>query len=75
MVTKLTLRKVGGSLSAIFPKELVDQMNVAEGDVLFAVPTDGGFVLTPHDPDFEKTMSAFEIGRKKYRNALRELAK
>lgn len=75
MATKLTLRKVGGSLSATFPKELVDQMNVAEGDVLYAVPSENGVVLTPHDPNFEKIMDAFDIFRKEYRNALRELAK
>lgn len=75
MATKLTLRKVGGSLSATFPKELVDQMNVAEGDVLYAIPSDNGVVLTPHEPNFEKIMNAFDIGRKKYRNALRALAK
>ena len=75
MATKLTLRKIGGSLGTTIPKELVEQMRVGEGDELFAIPTDGGVLLTPNDPDFEKAMAAFEIVRKEYRNAFRELAK
>ena len=74
MATKLKLRKVGGSLSTIIPKELADRMNVREGDEFYAVETENGFLLTPVDPDFDRAMEAFEIGRRKYRNALRKLA-
>lgn len=74
MVTKLTVRRVGGSLSTIIPKELAERMHIAEGDELFAVETEGGVLLTPYDPDFEQAMEAFEIGRRRYRNALRKLA-
>lgn len=74
MVTKLTIRRVGGSLSTIIPKELAERLRIAEGDELFAVETEGGMLLTPYDPDFERAMEAFEIGRRKYRNALRKLA-
>ena len=31
--------------------------------------------MSPYDETFEKAMEAFDEGRKKYRNALRELAK
>ena len=33
------------------------------------------FGITPFDPDFESAMAAYERGAKKYRNALRELAR
>ena len=50
--------------------------HVKEGDELHAVVEPGGGVrLTPYDPAFEASMKAFERTRKKYRNALRELAK
>lgn len=70
----LKIRKVGNSLGATFPKEIVSKLNLAEGDTLFVTETHDGICLTPYDPDFEAAMQAFEITRKKYRNALRELA-
>jgi antitoxin MazE len=75
MATKLTVRKIGGSLGTLIPKELAEQMRISEGDQFFAVPAEGGVLLTPYDPDFEDAMAAFEEIRKEYRNAFRELAK
>lgn len=47
-----------------------------EGDTLHAiVDPEGGVRLTPFDPQFEAAMAAFERTRRKYRNALKELAK
>jgi putative addiction module antidote len=72
---KIQLRKVGGSTGATFPKEMIEQMNVREGDTLFAFRRDGEFVLTPYDPDFAETMRVFDEVRREYRDAFRELAK
>lgn len=74
MTHKLKIRAVGGSLGAIFPKEMLERMRVGKDDELFAVETAEGYMLVPHDPEFEAQMQAFEIGRRKYRNALRKLA-
>ena len=71
----LTLRKIGGSLGGTFPKEMLDRLNVAEGDKFFLVETDDGILLTPYDPAFDKAMEVYRRGARKYRNALRELAK
>ncbi|MBV9108701.1 MAG: AbrB/MazE/SpoVT family DNA-binding domain-containing protein [Gemmatimonadetes bacterium] len=71
----LTLRKIGGSLGGTFPKEMLDRLNVAEGDKFFLVETDDGILLTPYDPGFDKAMEVYRRGARKYRNALRELAK
>ena len=73
--TKVTMRKMGGSLGLTLPKELVEHLQTAEGEQLHAVKTEQGVLLTTYDPDFEETMEAFDVIRKKYRNAFRELAK
>jgi putative addiction module antidote len=76
MTTQLKVRKIGNSLGLIVPKELSDLLHVQEGDTLHAViDADGGVRITPYDPQFEDAMKAFERTRRKYRNALRELAK
>ncbi len=72
---KLKMRRMGGSLGATFPKELTDQMNLQDGDELFVVKTERGYLLTDYDPHFEQAMEADEVLNRKYRNALRELAK
>jgi len=71
----LKLRKIGGSVGIIIPKEELDRMNVKEGDELYGIPDDGGLRLQALDPSFERKLKAFELTRKRYRNALRELAK
>jgi putative addiction module antidote len=72
---KLKIRKIGNSLGATLPQEVLRKLNVAEGDSLFVTETPQGVQLTAYDPGFEAAMQAFEKTRKKYRNALRELAK
>ena len=74
MTNQITLRKVGGSIGATFPKDIVDHMHVEAGDALTVVRTDRGILLTPYDPVFEHGMRAYEEINAEYRNALRELA-
>ncbi|MBF0266383.1 MAG: AbrB/MazE/SpoVT family DNA-binding domain-containing protein [Gammaproteobacteria bacterium] len=71
----LKLRKVGSSVGVILPKELLDKFHLIEGDEVFADTNNEGLQLTPYDPEFEDTMEAFNNTRKKYRNALHQLAK
>jgi putative addiction module antidote len=75
MATSVKLRKIGNSLGVILPKEVAEQMRVAEGDALYIIPDEDGARLTPFDPDFDAAMKAFGRTRRKYRNALRTLAK
>lgn len=42
---------------------------------MLAVETDRGILLTPYDPETERALKAAARAAKKYRNALRELAK
>ena len=71
----MTVRKIGGSLGGTFPKDLMDRLHILEGDKLYLVPTEGGVLITPFDPEFEKAMEAYEHLSKRYRNTLKELAK
>ena len=75
MSKSLKLRKIGGSVGVIIPKEELKRMNVNEGDELYGVADVRGLYLTPLDPDFARKVKAFERTRKRYRNALNELAK
>lgn len=74
MHRKVTARKMGGSIGATLPKEMVDRFNIREGDELTVVETRDGILLTPYDSDFETSMAVYERGARKYRNALRDLA-
>ena len=47
----------------------------SRGDEVFVVATDSGLLITPYDPTFEEAMAVYRRGAKKYKNALRELAK
>jgi putative addiction module antidote len=72
----LQVRKIGNSIGFILPKDTAARLDLKEGDRLFVVDQPGGgFVLTPHDPDFERAMEVARRGMKRYHNALAELAK
>jgi putative addiction module antidote len=72
----LKVRKVGNSLGMVLPKEAVSQLGVEDGTTLYLTETpDGGYRLTPYDPEFERQLEAAEEGMARYRNALRALAK
>ncbi|MBA3565124.1 MAG: AbrB/MazE/SpoVT family DNA-binding domain-containing protein [Gammaproteobacteria bacterium] len=75
MVAVVKLRKIGNSLGVILPKEELERLHVSDGDELYAIPTSGGLEISPYDPGFDGKLRAFERTRRKYRNALRELAK
>ena len=75
MVKQIKTRRAGGSISATLPKDMMDRLKIRAGDQIFAIETERGVLLTPYDPNFERAMQVYERGAKKYRNALRELAK
>jgi len=74
MVKEITLRQVGGSVTATLPKEIVDRLQVGPGDRMFVIETQDGVLLTPYDPDFHDAMQAFSEVRRQYRNTLKKLA-
>ncbi len=74
MSMSITLRRIGRSVGATFPKEVTDALKVGPGDKLTVVRTAEGILLTPYDPTFEQSMRAFEAVNAQYRNALRQLS-
>lgn len=75
MTKAVTLRQVGGSVSATLPKDMADRLHLEPGDSVLAIETDRGVLLTPYDPVTEQTLEAAARVAKKYRNVLRQLAK
>lgn len=74
MLKQIRLRRAGGSVSATLPKEMVDRLNVAAGDELFAVETPDGILLTPYDETTARGIQLAREGARRYRGALRRLA-
>ena len=75
MVKELTLRQAGGSVSATLPKDMAERLHVTPGDRMLAIETDRGILLTPYDPVTEEALAIAGQAARRYRNALRKLAK
>ena len=75
MVREVKLRQVGGSVGATLPKDMADRLNLAVGDRVLAVETEDGILLSPYDPTVEKALALAARTARKYRNALRQLAR
>jgi putative addiction module antidote len=76
MVLELKLRKVGNSVGLILPKEALARLNAVEGDAVYLTEaTPRGFRLTASNPDFAHKMKIAQRLSRRYRNALKELAR
>jgi putative addiction module antidote len=75
MAMMVKIRKVGNSYGVVLPKEALTHLKVGEGDTLTLTEAQDGVRLTAANPEFDKTMATFESLNRRYRNALRELAK
>lgn len=71
----LRLRKIGNSVGAVFPQELLARLHLQSGDTVHITDAPGGARLTVYDPEFERQMEAARAVMKKRRNLLHELAK
>jgi len=72
---KVKLRKVGNSYGLTLPRELLEKYNIKEGDELYIVESSDGFKLSPYDPDFKQWAVSLDRTNRKFKNALKELAK
>ena len=67
---------VGASAGVILPKEALAYLKVKKGDTLYLTEApDGGYRLTPYNPEFERQMSLAEDIMHEDREVLRQLAK
>lgn len=69
------IRKIGNSEGVILPKEMLDRFNLKAGDRLTIVEHGNGFRLVPETASLAEQLEAARDGMKKYKVALRELAK
>lgn len=76
MAMETKVRKIGNSLGVVLPKDALNALKVEEGSVLYLTEApEGSLRVTPEKPGFKEMMEIAERGMRKYRNALRELAK
>ncbi|MCP4285361.1 MAG: AbrB/MazE/SpoVT family DNA-binding domain-containing protein [Gammaproteobacteria bacterium] len=74
-MVELKIIKVGNSLGMRLPREVLNRMHLEGGDRLILTESpEGGYRLTPYDPEFEQQMRAAEEGMRRYRNTLKALA-
>lgn len=73
---KTKLRKIGNSYGIILPKEALHALQIQEGDTLYLTEApEASLRITAERKGFEDMMALAKRGMRKYRNALRELAK
>lgn len=74
-MVRLKARAVGNSVGLTLPKEATDRMKIHTGDAVYLTESPDGYRLTPYNPEFEKQMSVAESLMRRYKDALRQLAK
>lgn len=75
MTKTLKLTGHGTSTGAVIPKEMLARMKVKKGDILYAIETPEGYLLTPYDPSIEAQLDAGRQFMKEYRETFKVLAK
>ena len=76
MLAQSKVRKIGNSLGIVLPKEALQQLQAEEGTILYLTESpECSLRITPERSGFKEFMEIADKGMKKYRNALRELAK
>ena len=75
MVHTIILKKIGGSVGAILPKEMLSRHHFAANDKVFVVETPQGILLTAVDPDTTEALAAYAVLAKENRAAMAALAK
>lgn len=74
-MTRLKVTRIGNSLGVILPREVAARLKVVKGDELSFTETPDGIELSSYDPDFQEKLKVARRVTRRYRNALKELAK
>lgn len=72
---QLKIRKIGNGYGVLFPKQMLDDMNLQEDSTLSVSKVNGVYQLTPFDEEFTAQVEAFLQTEAAHRNTYRELAK
>lgn len=75
MVHTITLKKIGGSVGAILPKDVLVRQHFQADDQVFVVETPQGILLTAVDPATTEALEAHAVLAKENRAAMSALAK
>lgn len=76
MAIETKVRRIGNSLGIVLPKEALQSLKVKEGATLYLTEApENSLRITHGEEGFLEMMSIAERGMRRYRNALRELAK
>ncbi|MEZ5606592.1 MAG: AbrB/MazE/SpoVT family DNA-binding domain-containing protein [Burkholderiaceae bacterium] len=71
----LKLTQIGNSVGAVFPRELLAQLQLEKGDSVYLTETPDGLRITKHNPEFAEQMQAAREIMKRRSAVLHELAK
>ncbi len=73
---QVKVRKLGNSLGVVLPKDVIKRLQTEAGAPLFLIEVpEGGYLLTPYDPAFDKKMQKAEDIISRYKNTLHVLSK
>jgi putative addiction module antidote len=72
---RVKIRKIGKSLGVILPREVISKLKVGEGDHLAFTESPEGYRISAYDPAVGRQVECARHVMRRYRNALRELAK
>jgi antitoxin component of MazEF toxin-antitoxin module len=75
MIQTITLKKIGGSVGAILPKDMLVRQHLEANDEVFAMDTAQGILLTAVDPATTAALEAYAQVAKENRAAMATLAK
>jgi putative addiction module antidote len=74
MATTLKLTAVGTSTGVVIPKDMLTRMKLQKGDVLHAIETRDGLLLTQYDVEVQKQIECGERFMDRYRETFKALA-
>jgi putative addiction module antidote len=74
-MVKLKARAVGNSTGLTLPKEVTERLKIQHGDTVYLTESPDGYRLTTYNPEFAYQMSVAESVMRRYKDALRQLAK
>lgn len=71
---RLRLTRMAGGVGLVLPQEVLDWLQVHEGEEVCLVEEKGSLRITSEDDTRKLYLAAFQEGRTQYKNALRKLA-
>ena len=74
MIT-LKARPIGNSTGVTLPREVIDRLKIKNGDSIYLTEAPDGYRLTSYNPQFAQQMKKAEEVMRRYKDALRQLAR